>query len=175
MGEAVGKREGEGKLRDRDVRGAGRKPEKGWKGRQGKERRESKGAEQIYCKAFYQWKIAFCMFNKEGRERDLWFMMLLQSPTGTTSIAAQESRKQQPPVLKCHCSAVPALEESKLRVQLLTPWVRMGREGVPRQHWSLPPWQIKQRLMSRTGGCSWMGKAGCSGGWLPSWAQLHWD
>lgn len=59
MGEAVGKREGEGKLRDGDMRVAGRKPERGWKGRQGKERRERKGAGQTYCKAFYQWKNPF--------------------------------------------------------------------------------------------------------------------
>jgi len=36
---SVGKREGEGRLREEDMRGAGRKPEKGWKRRQGKEKR----------------------------------------------------------------------------------------------------------------------------------------
>lgn len=148
-----------------------------WEGLGGKagEGEEREEGSRTYCKAFYQWKIAFCMLNKGGRERDLWPLMLLQSPTSTTSITAWESRKQQPPVLECHCSPAPDLVENKLRVQLLTPWVRMGREGILRQPWNLPPWQIKQRLLRGAGGCSWMGKAGCSQGWSPSWAQLHWD
>lgn len=37
---SVGKREGEGRLGEGDMRGAGRKPEKGWKRRQGKEKRD---------------------------------------------------------------------------------------------------------------------------------------
>lgn len=63
MGEAVGKWEGEGKLRDGDMRGAGKKPEKGWKERQ-KERRERKGAGPT-ARLSISGKLLFACLTKE--------------------------------------------------------------------------------------------------------------
>lgn len=59
MGEAVGKREGQGKLRDGDMRGAGRKPEKGW--REGRGRRGERGREQDLLQGFLS--VENCFFH----------------------------------------------------------------------------------------------------------------
>lgn len=68
MGAAVGKREGEGKLRDGDMRGAGRKPEKGWKGKQGKERRERKGAGPTLRLSISEKLLFACLTKEEKKE-----------------------------------------------------------------------------------------------------------
>lgn len=68
MGKAVGKGEGESKLRDGDMRGAGRKPGKGWKGRQGKERRERKGAGPTAWLSISGKLLFACLTKEEGKE-----------------------------------------------------------------------------------------------------------
>lgn len=64
MEEAVGKREGEGKLRDGNTRRAVRKPKKG-----GKERREKKGAGPT-ARLSIHGKLLFACLTKE-KEKEI--------------------------------------------------------------------------------------------------------
>lgn len=171
MGKAVGKREGESKLRDGDMRGAGRKPEKGWKGRQGKERRERKGAGPTAWLSITGKLLFACLTKKEGKEI-CGSLCCCKAPQ---VLPASLPRKHHPPVLKGHCSPVPDLVESKMRVQLLAPWVRMGREGVPRQHWSFATTADQAKADEQDRRMQLDGESRMLRSLSPSWAQLHWD